>query len=196
MLYFSKIKLFIIYLIIVLLSFFSFLNFIDKNKLFISKKINLGLDLQGGSYLLLEVDSTPIINQNLQQKLLSLRKFFKKNKIKYKNLEIKNQSIKLILQDQDKVAEFEEYFINKNNGERLKYIPTEEVIVKKIFLNGIAKGLNWFDTNIVDRVFGFIGWLSLNIGILLRQMQNGQLQTYGGILSLGIILIMIFFIFF
>ncbi|MBN17916.1 MAG: NADH-quinone oxidoreductase subunit L [Chloroflexi bacterium] len=72
----------------------------------------------------------------------------------------------------------------------------EEVIVKKIFLNGIAKGLNWFDTNIVDRVFGFIGWLSLNIGILLRQMQNGQLQTYGGILSLGIILIMIFFIFF
>ena len=79
MLYFSKIKLFIIYIIIIILSFFSITNFIDNKENFIfSKKVNLGLDLQGGSYLLLEVDSKPIINQNLQQKLLSLRKYLKK----------------------------------------------------------------------------------------------------------------------
>ena len=35
MLYFSKIKLFIIYLIIVILSFFSFINFIDNKEDFI-----------------------------------------------------------------------------------------------------------------------------------------------------------------
>ena len=68
MLYFSKIKLFIIYIIIIILSFFSFINFIDnRENLILSKKINLGLDLQGGSYLLLEVDIKPIINQNLQE---------------------------------------------------------------------------------------------------------------------------------
>ena len=61
MLYFSKIKLFIIYLIIIILSFFSFINFIDNKENFIlSKKVKLGLDLQGGSYLLLVVESNPI----------------------------------------------------------------------------------------------------------------------------------------
>ena len=76
MLYFSKIKLFIIYLIIIILSFFSFTNFIDnKEDLFLSKKVKLGLDLQGGSYLLLEVDTNPIVTQYLQQKLIALGKY-------------------------------------------------------------------------------------------------------------------------
>ena len=86
MLYFSKIKLFTIYIIIILLSFFAFLNFIDdKDNYLLSKKVNLGLDLQGGSYLLLEVDSQPVIKQKLQNKLISLRKVLKDEKIKYKN---------------------------------------------------------------------------------------------------------------
>ena len=49
-----------------------------------SKKVNLGLDLQGGSYLLLEVDSKPVIDQNLQQKVLKgqERLLFETSKIK------------------------------------------------------------------------------------------------------------------
>ena len=83
MLYFSKIKLFAIYFIIIFLSLFSLANFIDsKDNFILSKNINLGLDLQGGSYLLLEVDSKPIVNRNLQEKLLKLRKYLKKDKIK------------------------------------------------------------------------------------------------------------------
>ena len=115
MLYFSKIKLFIIYLIILFLSFFSVGNFInnDSNSPFL-RSINLGLDLQGGSYLLLEVDSNPIIEQNLQQKLLNLRKYFKKNNIKYKNLKILNQKITFNLENENAVK-FEEFFLNKEN---------------------------------------------------------------------------------
>ena len=65
MLYFSKTKLLIIYSIITVLTIFSLLNFFNnENNYILSKKINLGLDLQGGSYLLLEVDSEPIINKN------------------------------------------------------------------------------------------------------------------------------------
>ena len=95
MLYFSKTKLIIIYLIISFL-FLSFsTNFINnKDQLFLSKKINLGLDLQGGSYLLLEVDSRPLIKQNLQTKLIYLRKLLKEQKIKYQNLKLDGQSIK------------------------------------------------------------------------------------------------------
>ena len=91
MLYFSKLKLVIIYFIIVFLSLFSFANFIEnEDNILLSKKVNLGLDLQGGSYLLLEVDSQPAIKQKLQNKLLILRKALKAEKIKYQKLKLKN----------------------------------------------------------------------------------------------------------
>jgi len=120
-LYFSKLKLFTIYFIIIFLSFFAFINFINsKENYFFSKKINLGLDLQGGSYLLLEVDSQPIINKNLQQKVINLRKYFKKNNIKYQNLILKNQTITFNLSDND-IDKFNEFFLNKENQINLFY---------------------------------------------------------------------------
>ena len=115
MLYFSKAKLIIIYLIISFL-FLSFsTNFINnKDQLFLSKKINLGLDLQGGSYLLLEVDSQPLIKQNLQIKLINLRKLLKEQKIKYQNLKLDGQSIKFKTSEEN-LKIFEELFLNKDN---------------------------------------------------------------------------------
>ena len=115
MLYFSKTKLIIIYLIISFL-FLSFsTNFINnKDQLFLSKKINLGLDLQGGSYLLLEVDSRPLIKQNLQIKLIYLRKLLKEQKIKYQNLKLDDQSIKFKISEEN-LKIFEEFFLNKDN---------------------------------------------------------------------------------
>ena len=115
MLYFSKIKLFTIYITIIILSFFAFLNFTDeKENYLLSKKVNLGLDLQGGSYLLLEVDSKPVIDQNLQQKVLKLRKDLKNYKIKYQNLNLNNQSINFTLNKKD-IEKFTDYFLNKDN---------------------------------------------------------------------------------
>ena len=116
MLYFSKIKILTIYLIITVLFLFSLTNFIDNKENFIlSKKVNLGLDLQGGSYLLLEVDSKPLINQNLQSKLLTLRKYLKKNNIKYKNLKLSNLSINLTLNNED-VKKFEKFILDEENN--------------------------------------------------------------------------------
>ncbi len=115
MLYFSKLKLVIIYFIIITISFFFVTNFVSNNSnSFISKKINLGLDLQGGSYLLLEVDSTPIVKQNFQTKLILLRKYLKEQKIKYADLKIKDAAITFKLQNND-IGLFEEYFFNKDN---------------------------------------------------------------------------------
>ena len=115
MLYFSKLKLVVIYFIIITISFFFVTNFVNNNSnSFISKKINLGLDLQGGSYLLLEVDSTPIVKQNFQTKLILLRKYLKEQKIKYTDLKIKDAAITFKLQNND-IGLFEEYFFNKDN---------------------------------------------------------------------------------
>ena len=121
MLYFSKLKLVAIYFIIIFLSLFSLFNFIENNSnYFLSKNINLGLDLQGGSYLLLEVDSKPVINRNLQQKLLNFRKYLKKNEIKYQNLKIKNQSINFLINKND-IEKFEETFLDKENSVNIYY---------------------------------------------------------------------------
>ncbi len=66
MLNFSKINIIVIYFIFLFVAFFSFLNFQNKDDPFINKKVNLGLDLQGGSYLLLEIDSDPLIKEKIQ----------------------------------------------------------------------------------------------------------------------------------
>ncbi len=110
MLYFSKFKLVTIYSIIIFLSFYSFINFLEnKNDTFLSKRFNLGLDLLGGSYLLLEVDSEPLIKHNLQNKLITLRKTLKDQKIKYTNLQIKNKKINFKI-PKEKISEFEDFF--------------------------------------------------------------------------------------
>ena len=116
MLYFSKLKLVTIYSIIFFLALFSLTNFFhDKDHFLLSKKVNLGLDLQGGSYLLLEVDSKPLIQEKLQNKLLTLRKFMKENNIKYKNLSIKNENINFFINDND-IERFKDLFLNKENS--------------------------------------------------------------------------------
>ena len=77
MLYFSKLK---IIFILLLSTFFILLassNLFKFENSFLDKKINLGLDLQGGSYLLLEIDNNPIIEQKLQNLTLTLRNYFK-----------------------------------------------------------------------------------------------------------------------
>ena len=91
------------------------MNFSEfKDNFILSKRINLGLDLQGGSYLLLEVDSLPILKQNLQQKVLNIRKFLKQNNIKYQNLELKDKSINFKILNVDFIK-FEEIFLDKEN---------------------------------------------------------------------------------
>ena len=121
MLYFSKLKLVIIYFIIIFLSLFAFINFVDNEDNFLlSKKVNLGLDLQGGSYLLLEVDSKPVVYRKLQQKLLNIRKYLKTNNIKYKNLKLKNESINFLINNED-IEKFEKSFLDKNNAINVYY---------------------------------------------------------------------------
>ena len=115
MLYFSKPKVITIYLVLAILLFFSLLNFNNfNNKVPFSQKINLGLDLQGGSYLLLEVDTNPVIKQKLQNKVISLRKALKDKNIKYSNLNIQNKSIKFQLSSSE-IDLFSKFFLNKEN---------------------------------------------------------------------------------
>ena len=94
MLHFSKLKIFSIIFFVILGILFFLPNLFNSNLSFLpKKKIVLGLDLQGGSYLLLEIDNNPSITQKLQNSLISIRNFLKNKNIKINNLKISNKSI-------------------------------------------------------------------------------------------------------
>ena len=114
MLYFTKFKILTIYIFIICISFFTLSNFLSDDNKLINKKINLGLDLQGGSYLLLEIDNTPIILQKLQIKLTSLKNDLIKNDIQFKNIKAIDNKI---LFDVDEVHKnkFIKIFEDKNS---------------------------------------------------------------------------------
>ena len=94
MLYFSKLRIFTVIIFTLIFSYFALSNFIKLDDEFFKQKINLGLDLKGGSYLLLEIDNTPVIEEKLQNKVFELKKYFKEKSIVVTNFFIEDQNIK------------------------------------------------------------------------------------------------------
>ena len=102
MLNFSKINVLIIYSLFFSVAFFSLLNFQNENNQLIKKKINLGLDLQGGSYLLLEINSDSLVEEKIQSKVIPIKKLLKKNGINYSSFKINKKSLFLSIDNIDK----------------------------------------------------------------------------------------------
>ena len=112
MLYFSKTRIILISLISLLFIYVASSNFIKFDDNFFNKKINLGLDLQGGSYLLLEIDNDPIIIQKLQNTTSAIRNLLNDKKINFTDLKINEKNI---------------FFnIKENNHERVKLLFSDE----------------------------------------------------------------------
>ena len=119
MLNFSKINIFIIYFLFLFVSFFTLLNFQNSENLIINKKVNLGLDLQGGSYLLLEINSDPLIKEKIQSKVITLKKLLKENNLNYKNFKINEKNLSFSINNTKK---FELLFYSKKNNLLNPYI--------------------------------------------------------------------------
>ena len=101
MLYFSKLRITSVIIFTLIFSYFAFSNFIKLDDKFFSKNINLGLDLQGGSYLLLEIDNKPVITQKLQAKIIELKRYFKEKDISLKNFSLNGETISFEAQEKD-----------------------------------------------------------------------------------------------
>ena len=102
MLYFSKLRIVFIVLISLFFIIIASSNFLKVNNNLLDKKINLGLDLQGGSYLLLEIDNDPIIEQKLQNLTITIRNFFKEKNIKINNMKLLEKVLLFNVKDEDK----------------------------------------------------------------------------------------------
>jgi protein-export membrane protein SecD len=156
---FSKINIFSIYIIFFCITIFSFLNFqIDNDKL-IDKKINLGLDLQGGSYLLLEINSDNLINEKIQGKVIPIKKLLKDNNINFSDFKIKKQSLSLNINDLDK---FDLIFFSKKDNLVNPYIDNYrsfELEYKKL------------SNNKIEILFSKFGLLTINNSALRQSIE-------------------------
>ena len=109
MLYFSKLRIIFISLISLIFIFFASSNLLKFSNEILNKKINLGLDLQGGSYLLLEIDNNPVIEQKLQNLSITIRNYFKEKNIRIKNIKLSDQQLSFSVDDEFKQIILDEF---------------------------------------------------------------------------------------
>ncbi|MDC0518035.1 protein translocase subunit SecD [Candidatus Pelagibacter sp.] len=102
MLYFSKLRIIFISLISLFLILIASSNLFKFSNDLFNKKINLGLDLQGGSYLLLEIDNKPLVEQKIQNLTITIRNYFKEKNIKIKKVKLVNNKILFSVDEQFK----------------------------------------------------------------------------------------------
>ena len=159
MLNFSKINVFIIYLIFLAVSFFSLLNFQSKDNLLIEKKVNLGLDLQGGSYLLLEIDSNPLIKDRIQSKVIPIKKLLNENNLKYSNFEINEKTIVFSIDDLEK---FKFKFFSKKDNLLNPYI---------VNYNSFELDIKELDKDKIEISFSKYGLLTINNSALKQSIE-------------------------
>ena len=114
MLHFSKLKIFSIIFVVILGILFFLPNLFTSNLSFLpKKKIVLGLDLQGGSYLLLEVNSKPLFKDKLEAKSFELKKKLRMERISYESFETTESiiSFRLNLDNKENILKL----LNENN---------------------------------------------------------------------------------
>jgi preprotein translocase subunit SecD len=139
--------------------FFVSLNF--KNNNLINKRVNLGLDLQGGSYILLEIDTSPLINQKLQSKVIPIKKLLNENKISFQNFSISKENISFST-DQESHKKLKNFFFLKNKENVVNFFISE--------YNAFELDLN-FEQNKVIINFSNYGQVSLNNAALKQSIE-------------------------
>tara|TARA_B100000035_G_scaffold311270_1_gene320531 strand:- start:355 stop:1908 length:1554 start_codon:yes stop_codon:yes gene_type:complete len=113
-LYFSKLRIIFISLISIFLILIALSNILKIDNRLFDKRINLGLDLQGGSYLLLEIDNTPVIDQKLQNLTITIKNFLKEKNIKINNLKLSDQALSFTVENDFK-EEITKIFTNEDS---------------------------------------------------------------------------------
>jgi len=120
-LYFSKLRIIFVTLISLIFILIASSNLFKFSNDLLNKKINLGLDLQGGSYLLLEIDNSPVVEQKLQNLTITIKNYFKEKNIRINNLKISNQELSFTVDNQFKQTVLDEF--NDEESDLNPYYP-------------------------------------------------------------------------
>ncbi len=97
------------------------------------KKINLGLDLQGGMHLVLEVDTEKSVESTIERMTYELRSLLKKKNIRYVGIDrIENTKISLKIRGDNNILSFDKLLDNELNDLRVLSKSTDHEILTMI----------------------------------------------------------------
>jgi len=156
---FSKINIFLIYFVFLFIAFFSILNFQNQQDPLLDKKVNLGLDLQGGSYLLLEINSDPLVKEKIQSKVIPLKKLLKDNDLNYSNFKINEKDLTFSLNN---IEKFKLLFFSQKDNLLNPYIGN---------YNSFELDLEILANNNVRVLFSKYGLLTINNSALKQSIE-------------------------
>ena len=93
-------------------------NLVNHNavSLLPGKQINLGLDLRGGSHLLLQVDIDAVRHERLDTIAETIRQEFRGAKIRFSGLEVRDSSVIVSLRDSSDVVVAQTIFNELGQG--------------------------------------------------------------------------------
>ena len=110
----------------------------DSNNWFLNNKINLGLDLQGGSYLLLEVKSDVLLKEELDNISDSLRLISRELKINITNIISNTDEITIRFANSENIEELRKKFLqNYRNVDAVISGNSIKIIISNLFKKSI-----------------------------------------------------------
>ena len=71
----------------------------------------------------------------------------------------------------------------------------ETLIVRRVLYRGLFLATDWADRRLVDGTVDVVGWVGRNGGRAVAQLQTGQVQVYGVAVFMGVIVMLVLFMF-
>ncbi|PPR48466.1 MAG: hypothetical protein CFH15_01654, partial [Alphaproteobacteria bacterium MarineAlpha5_Bin5] len=102
----------------------------DTGNWYLDNRVNLGLDLQGGSYLLLEVQSDVLIDEELENLSDTIRLISREEKVKINNLDLLEEELIIRYNASDKLEKIRDKFLQ--NYRNIKFVIKENIVNIKI----------------------------------------------------------------
>jgi len=139
--YFAKWKVVLILAVVGFGFLFAIPNLFDEQTstsfpdIFPRKQVNLGLDLQGGSHLLLEVKVSAVVKERINALADGVRIVLRRDRIRYKGLGARLSGVSVTIPQAGKIerakkliADVSQGFEITSKGSRISIRPTEEVL--------------------------------------------------------------------
>ena len=134
-------KIFVVFLLVTLGIIFSIPSILykeDSGNWYLDNRLNLGLDLQGGSYLLLEVQTDVLIQEEFENFSDTIRIIARENRIKINNIEKINDELKIRFNTSENLDDVKKSFlqnyrsVNFNINKNIAIISTDAMYKKSI----------------------------------------------------------------
>ena len=117
------------------------------------------MDLQGGSYLLLEINSDSLVKEKIQSKVIPIKKLMKDNDVNYTDFKIGNKDLSFKINDLEKF--------------KLIFFSKKENLVNPFIDNYRSYELDYevYENNFIKVSFSKFGLLTINNSALKQSIE-------------------------